>query len=177
MDKFLVKRPRSDTGENVEALPEESCASQNHELEESDRVCLTLVLDVTRLILQQGWPFHGQHEMDPLNKGNFLELAEFIASGNPEIAKVVSLNAPFYNQMTSPLVQKQMANACSVETVLAIVRDIAFTLLVYESRDKPTDEVGVILRYVNKLGEVIERFIGTVDVAEISSIHYTCNCK
>lgn len=169
MDKFLVKRPRSDTGENVEALPEESCASQNHELEESDRVCLTLVLDVTRLILQQGWPFHGQHEMDPLNKGNFLELAEFIASGNPEIAKVVSLNAPFYNQMTSPLVQKQMANACSVETVLAIVRDIAFTLLVYESRDKPTDEVGVILRYVNKLGEVIERFIGTVDVAEISS--------
>ncbi|XP_042446337.1 zinc finger MYM-type protein 1-like [Zingiber officinale] len=87
----------------------------------------------------------------------------------PEVVAVVGMNAPGNNQMIAPKIQKQLVNACAVETtnaILADLRDRWLTLLLDEARDcSVKEQMVVVIRYVNKHGEVIERFIAVVHVA------------
>ncbi|XP_042003687.1 zinc finger MYM-type protein 1-like [Salvia splendens] len=80
--------------------------------------------------------------------------------------------------MNSPRIQKELANACASEVTLAIVNDIGdkvFTLLVDEARNiSMKEQMGVVLRYVNNEGYVIERFIGIVHVTDTFS--HTLKC-
>ncbi|XP_042415068.1 uncharacterized protein LOC122004213 [Zingiber officinale] len=59
------------------------------------------------------------------------------------------------------------------EITLAIINDIEdkfFSLMVYEARDSSVKEhMGVVLRFVNKKGCVIERFLAVVHVPDTSS--------
>ena len=77
-------------------------------------------------------------------------------------------NAPGNDQMTSPCIQKEMINSIAVETTNAIVREIGnslFSILVDEARDTSIKEqMTIVLRYVNKRGEVIEHFLGVTHV-------------
>ncbi|XP_065860264.1 uncharacterized protein [Euphorbia lathyris] len=135
---------------------------------------LTASLDVIRFLLRQGLCFHGYDESSTsFNKGNFLELLEWYTSKNKYVGKVVGINAPQNNLMTCTSIQKEMTNACAVETTLLVLNDISdkcFTILVDESRDSSMKEkMAVVLRYVNKCGEVIERLLGVVHVKETSS--------
>ena len=61
---------------------------------------------------------------------------------------------------------------CS-ETTLAIIEDVGdgfISLMVDESRDNSVKEqMAVVLRYVNKHGQVIERFIGVEHVTNTCS--------
>ena len=70
--------------------------------------------------------------------------------------------------MTSPDIQKEIANAAVVETVNAIIKDIGdslFAIIVDESRDMSTKEqLAIALRYVDKLGHVNKRFLGITHV-------------
>ncbi|XP_042465740.1 uncharacterized protein LOC122048212 [Zingiber officinale] len=79
------------------------------------------------------------------------------------------MNAPGNNQMIAPKIQKQLVNACAVETTNAILADLGnrwFTLLLDEARDcSVKEQMPVVIRYVNKYGEVIERFMAIVHVA------------
>ncbi|XP_042396954.1 uncharacterized protein LOC121987121 [Zingiber officinale] len=79
------------------------------------------------------------------------------------------MNAPRNNQMIAPKIQKQLVNACAVETTNAILADLGdrwFTLLLDEARGYSVKEqMTVVIRYVNKHGEVIERFMAVVHVA------------
>ncbi|XP_042443829.1 zinc finger MYM-type protein 1-like [Zingiber officinale] len=79
------------------------------------------------------------------------------------------MNAPGNNQMIAPKIQKQLVNACAVETTNAILADLGdrwFTLLLDEARDcSVKEQMAVVIRYVNKHGEVIERFMDVVHVA------------
>ncbi|XP_042412971.1 zinc finger MYM-type protein 1-like [Zingiber officinale] len=79
------------------------------------------------------------------------------------------MNAPGNNQMIAPKIQKQLVNACAVETtnaILAYLGDRWFTLLLDEARDCSVKEkMAVVIRYVNKHGEVIELFMAVVHVA------------
>ncbi|XP_041995749.1 uncharacterized protein LOC121745871 [Salvia splendens] len=88
-----------------------------------------------------------------------------------EVAYRVRLTASL--DMTSPRIQKELANACASEVTLAIVKDIGdrvFTILVDEARDVSLKEqMGVVLRYVNSEGYVIERFLGIVHVTDTCS--------
>ncbi|XP_042446656.1 zinc finger MYM-type protein 1-like [Zingiber officinale] len=103
------------------------------------------------------------------NRGNFLELLKWYSSECPEVAPVVGINAPGNNQMIAPKIQKQLVNACAVETTNDILDDLGdrwFTLLLDEARDcSVKEQMAVVIRYVNKYGEVIERFITVVHVA------------
>ncbi|XP_042067316.1 zinc finger MYM-type protein 1-like [Salvia splendens] len=102
--------------------------------EKEYRIRLTATVDVVRFLLIQGLPFRGHDESSTsLNKCNFLELLEWYGLRNDEVGKVILKNAPGNNQMTSPSVQKDMANACAVETTE--LGDRHFSILVDESRD------------------------------------------
>ena len=76
--------------------------------------------------------------------------------------------------MTSPPIQKDMVNSCAVETTLAILADLGdrlFSILVDEARDcSVKQQMAVVIRYVNKHGQVVERFLGLVHVRETSAI-------
>ncbi|XP_042407253.1 zinc finger MYM-type protein 1-like [Zingiber officinale] len=115
-------------------------------------------------------PFRGHDESSTSsNRGNFLELLKWYSSECPEVVAVVGMNAPGNNQMIAPKIQKQLVNACAVETTNAILADLGdrwFTLLLDEARDcSVKEQMTVVIRYVNKHGEVIERFIAVVHVA------------
>ncbi|XP_042465980.1 zinc finger MYM-type protein 1-like [Zingiber officinale] len=149
---------------------EYSFSSGKHELEVAYRKRLTSILKVIRFLLLQGLPFRGHDESSTSsNRGNFLELLKWYSSECPEVAAVVGMNAPGNNQMIAPKIQKQLVNACAVETtnaILAYLGDRWFTLLLDEARDcSVKEQMTVVIRYVNKHGEVIERFMVVVYVA------------
>ncbi|XP_019239589.1 PREDICTED: zinc finger MYM-type protein 1-like [Nicotiana attenuata] len=70
--------------------------------------------------------------------------------------------------MTSPDIQKNIVNSCAKETVKAIIEDLNgdfFGILVHESKDvSHKEQMALVLRYVNKECELIERFLGLVHV-------------
>ncbi|XP_042450675.1 zinc finger MYM-type protein 1-like [Zingiber officinale] len=149
--------------------------ARGHGMEVAYRTRLMTILDVTRFLLKQGLPFHGHDEsLSSSNKGNFLELIEWYTQRNDEVAKTMNENAPGNNQMKSPTVQKDLTRACAAEVTNFILNDIKdniFSLMVDECRDILVKEhMGVILRYVNKNGCVIERFLAIVHVSDTSAI-------
>ena len=83
-------------------------------------------------------------------------------------------NAPENLKLTSPKIQKDIINACVVETIDVIIKDmgdVVFSILVDESRDASIKEQMVIMfRYVDKKGYVIERFIGIEHVPNTTTI-------
>ncbi|XP_042467684.1 uncharacterized protein LOC122050882 [Zingiber officinale] len=140
---------------------EYSFSSRKHELEITYRKRLTSILKVIRFLLLQGLPFQGHDESSTSsNRENFLELLKWYSSDCSELAAVVGMNAPGNNQMIAPKIQKQLVNVCAVETANAILADLGdrwFTLLLDEARDcSVKEQMTVVIRYVNKHGEVIE---------------------
>ena len=75
--------------------------------------------------------------------------------------------------MICPTIQKDIVEACAKETTKAIIEDLDgdyFGILVDESNDvSHKEQMALILRYVNKSGMVIERFLGIVHVNDTSS--------
>ena len=101
-------------------------------------------MDCICFLKWQGLAFHGLDESkDSNNQGIFLELLWFLGKQNEEINKVVLENAPKNHQMTSPDIQKEIANAAAVETINVIIKDIGdplFAIIVDESSDMSTKE-------------------------------------
>ncbi|KAH9751300.1 TTF-type domain-containing protein [Citrus sinensis] len=139
------------------------------------RIRLFASIDVVRLLLEQGLAFRGHDESDnSSNQGNYLRILRFLADHNEDIKKVTLKNAPGNNMLTAPSIQKDIVRACSIETTNAIIRDVGdalFSVLVDESRDASMKEqMAVVLRYVDKNGSVIERFIGLKHVTSTTAI-------
>jgi hypothetical protein len=92
---------------------------------------------------------------------------------NPAVAKVVGPNAPGNNQLTSPKIQKAIAECFAKEILHSILEEIGhdvFCLLVDESRDVAgKEQMAVVLRYVGKCGKIKERLVGLVHVKETTS--------
>ncbi|XP_042051650.1 zinc finger MYM-type protein 1-like [Salvia splendens] len=113
--------------------------SNTREMEVAYRIRLTVSLNMTRFLLKQGLSFRGHDESSSSsNRGNFLELLQWFSELNDDVSKTLFTNAPANNQMNSPQIQKELANACASEVTHAIVNDIGdkvFTLLVDEARD------------------------------------------
>ncbi|XP_031284984.1 zinc finger MYM-type protein 1-like [Pistacia vera] len=77
--------------------------------------------------------------------------------------------------MTAPNIQRELTSVCTHLTTKKIIAEIVrdkqpFSLLVDESRDVAVKEqMAIVFRYVDKIGCVIERFIGVVHVKNTST--------
>ncbi|CAN1289848.1 Zinc finger MYM-type protein 1 [Linum perenne] len=129
------------------------------------RIRLEASIDCVTWLLHNGLALRGHDESESsTSKGNFLELLQFHVRGRDHIESVVLKNAPKNLLMTSPDVQRDIVNAIATETTKAIINDIGddlFTILVDEARDVSVKEqMAIVLRYVNKEGSIVERFLG-----------------
>ncbi|XP_050124090.1 uncharacterized protein LOC126601424 [Malus sylvestris] len=147
---------------------------QTDEARNNYHTLLRASLECTRWLLGQGLPFRGHDEsLKSSNRGNYLELMHFLSKHNEQVRKVVFENAPKNLKYTSSDIQKDLVHACAIETINAITKDMEgefFSLLVDGSRDSSTKEqMAVVLRYVNKKGEAIEKFLGVQHVFSTTS--------
>ncbi|XP_062075021.1 uncharacterized protein LOC133779035 [Humulus lupulus] len=125
--------------------------------------------------VSNGLAFRGHDEsQESNNQCNFLELLTFLADHNEEVRAVALKNAHENLKLTSPKIQKDIVNACAMETINVIIRDmgdVIFSILVYESRDVSIKEQMVVMfRYVDKRGCVIELFINIEHVHNTTAI-------
>ncbi|KAL4626448.1 hypothetical protein ACB092_05G096900 [Castanea dentata] len=128
--------------------------------------------------LFRGLAFRGHDEsQSSSDKGNFLELLQFLGDHNESINEVMQ-NTWKNCKLTHPDIQKDMVNAIARETSKAIIEDLGngfFSILVDESRDiSVKEQMALVLRYVNKQGIIIERFLGIVHVASTTALSLKC---
>ncbi|XP_070672078.1 uncharacterized protein [Malus domestica] len=122
-----------------------------------------------------GFSFHGHDESDTSNnRGNYLELLQFLADHDEKIKAVVLDKAPGNLKLIAHSIQKDLVHSCSIETIKTIISDMKnarfFSLLVDEACDVSIKEqMAVVLRYVEKNGKVIKRFVGVQHVPDTTS--------
>ncbi|KAM3245897.1 hypothetical protein P3L10_007664 [Capsicum annuum] len=118
-------------------------------------------INVTRLLLYYGLPFRGHDESESSsNQGYFLEFLRWHGDNHPDVEKVILEKAPQNDTLTCPMIQKDIVNACAKETLKVIIVDLNgdyFGILVDESKDiSHQEQMALVLRYVDKKGEVVE---------------------
>ena len=138
------------------------------------RTRLTFSLELVRFILRLSIPYRGHKEsIDSQNRGNFLEFDEFCSVRMSDIEKAVR-NAPLNFKQTSHRTQTDLIHSCGAVTRKFIISDIGhkfFSLLIDEARDNSIKEqMAIVVRYVNELGVVVERFLGLVHVVDTKAI-------
>lgn len=83
-------------------------------------------------------------------------------------------NAPQNCQLIDHKIQKQLISCCAHETTKLIMEELGdecFAVLADESSDAyQQEQLALCLRYVNKMGEPVERFLGLVKVEDTSSL-------
>ncbi|XP_024990595.1 zinc finger MYM-type protein 1-like [Cynara cardunculus var. scolymus] len=136
---------------------------------------LNASVEVCRYLLENALPFRGNDESEKsMYKGLFLGTLKLIRRTNGEIEKVILQNAPKNNQLTSPKNQKDLVTCFGEEVLKGVIREIGddvFALLVDESSDvSRKEQIAVVLRFVDKVGVVQERFVGIVHVMDTSAV-------
>uniref|UniRef100_A0A7N2LFT8 Zinc finger MYM-type protein 1-like n=1 Tax=Quercus lobata TaxID=97700 RepID=A0A7N2LFT8_QUELO len=127
------------------------------------QVQLNAIVDCIRFFLCRGLAFRGHDESQgSSDKRNFLELLQFLGDHNESINEVLQ-TTPKNCKLTHSDIQKDIVNAIARETSKAIIKDLDngfFSILVDESHDiSMKEQMSFVLRYVNKKGIIIERFL------------------
>ncbi|KAI5397862.1 hypothetical protein KIW84_063616 [Lathyrus oleraceus] len=147
---------------------------QFNQVKEDYQIHLTGIIDCIRYLLAQGLAFRGNDEsISSRNKGNFLELMNFLVNHNEDIYKVwkkIRGNL----KLTSPDIQKDIVKVTATVTTQVILDDLGddlFSILIDESRDiSVKEQMIVVICYVNNEGKVIECFLGVVHVSSTSAL-------
>ncbi|XP_020420297.1 zinc finger MYM-type protein 1-like [Prunus persica] len=138
------------------------------------RRCLIASIKCTKFLLRQGLSFRENDESaTSSNRGNYLELLQFLADNDEKVKEVVLQNAPGNLKLVAPKIQKDIVNACAGETldvIMSGLKDRFFSILVDEARDiSVKEQMAMMLRYVDDKGHVIERFVGVQHVTDTTS--------
>ncbi|XP_008241196.1 PREDICTED: zinc finger MYM-type protein 1-like [Prunus mume] len=136
--------------------------------------CLNASIKCTKVLLQQGLAFRGHDEsVTSSNRGNYLELLQFLANNDDKVKEVVMENAPGNLKLLAPCIQKEIVNSCALETLDVVMdglKDRFFSILVDEARNVSVKEqMAMVLRYVDNKGHVIEIFMGIQHVTDTTS--------
>ncbi|CAN6586651.1 unnamed protein product [Malus baccata var. baccata] len=98
---------------------------QTDEARNNYHTLLSASLECTRWLLGQGLPFRGHDEsLKSSNRGNYLELMQFLSNHNEQVRKVVFENAPKNLKYISSDIKKDLVLACAIETINAITKDM-----------------------------------------------------
>ncbi|KAM0871992.1 hypothetical protein ACQ4PT_039030 [Festuca glaucescens] len=152
-----------------------SLASSNSQYKALYLQRLTWTLKCLRFLLHQGLAFRGHDESeDSLNKGNFLELLNWLAGNFEEVNKVVLNNAPQNCRMTHHDIQHELIKCCARETTKLLIEELdggQFAILADESSDVyQNEQLAVCLRYVDKKGMAVVRLLGLAHVEDTTSL-------
>jgi len=128
-----------------------------------------------RFLLHQGLAFRGHDESkNSLNKGNFLEHLNWLAGNFEEVDRVVLKNAPQNCKMTHHDIQHELIKCCAQETTKLVIEELDgghFAILADESSDVyQNEQLAVCLRYVDKKGRAVVRFLGLAHVEDTTSL-------
>ncbi|XP_077214579.1 uncharacterized protein LOC143849455 [Tasmannia lanceolata] len=87
---------------------------------------------------------------------------------NKDIKRVCVEKCPGNLKLVTSDIQKDIVSACAIETTNSIIKylgDSLFSILVNEARDVSNKEqMAVVIRYVDKLGHVVEHLVGITHV-------------
>ncbi|CAL8152371.1 unnamed protein product [Prunus armeniaca] len=119
--------------------------------------------DQARIYIATRSSFRGHDESETSsNRGNYVELLQFLADHDEKVRAVVFENGPRNLKYIAPNIQKELVNSCATETIDAIISDMDnsfFSILVDESRDVSIrEQMAVVLRYVNKKGQILREY-------------------
>ncbi|XP_028100922.1 zinc finger MYM-type protein 1-like [Camellia sinensis] len=139
------------------------------------RICLNASVDCVKFLLRQGLAFCGHDEYESSsNQGNFFELLKFLADHNEDVKVVALSNAPQNLKLASPDIQKDIVNVAAFETINVIIRDhgdTLFSILIDETCDiSIKEQMAVVIQYVDKKSQVIDRFLGIEYVANTNAL-------
>ena len=91
----------------------------------NNRLQLKVSIDVVRVLALQGIAFRGRNESSTsINRGNFLEILDVVASYDKKVAKVI-VKAPKNATYTSPQIQKEILHVFSTKVMNAIHEEIS----------------------------------------------------
>ena len=86
---------------------------------------LTYSLQCLKFLLRQGLACRGHDESEnSLNRGNFLELLDWLGENFEEVGKVILKNAPKNCKLTAPKIQRDIINSCAKETTRLTMEDL-----------------------------------------------------
>ncbi|KAJ9541078.1 hypothetical protein OSB04_027584 [Centaurea solstitialis] len=139
------------------------------------KIYLDASIDCLRFLLRQGIAFRDHVECETSsNRGNFVELLQFLANHNKSIEAATFNNVAESLKLTSSDFQKAILNAVAAETMELVRSDIGddfFSVHIDECYDVSIEEqMSVVVRYVDKKGHIIERFLGIEHVPDATSI-------
>ncbi|XP_049388127.1 uncharacterized protein LOC125852440 [Solanum stenotomum] len=148
---------------------------QSNQIKHGYYIRLSVSVDVVRLLITQGLAFRGHDESkSSLSRGNFLHILSWYAKRCDKISDYVLEHASQNDQMTSPIIQKDIVTACKIETVKAILEELNgdyFVLLVDESFDiSRKEQMAIVLRYVDRMGFVMVRLIDIIHIQDTSAL-------
>lgn len=171
-DNFAACLSRQKEAAQVDFRMADACKmtwKANKLRQDRNRARLNTSIDCVRWLARQALAFRGNDESETSkNRGNFLELVKFVAGHNPKIAANVLRNAPQNNMYISPGIQNDIIRAFASRTLSAILSDVGdskYCIMLDESSDvSGKEQLAVMIRYVNRLGVVVEAFLGLVHV-------------
>ena len=129
----------------------DSCASlinsQHKKTFLENRSYLTSIIETIIWLAKQGLAFRGHNESESSNnKGNFLELTEYLSKYKPKMR--ISMEKSF--NYLSPTIQNDLIGIISKEVVKIILPKNYFSIMVDETMDiAKHEQVAICLRYLD----------------------------
>lgn len=137
-----------------------------------NRKLLTYLIDTTVFLGKQELAFRGHDESnESLNLGNFMELFNVLIKNDVEILEHLKKIGNVFKGISKTIQNDLIACISEYLSELSINEEIKSAKFFGVQVDDTTDIVeksqcAVSVRYVNKIGEVKERFLGFFDVNE-----------
>ncbi|KAK9733108.1 hypothetical protein RND81_04G044000 [Saponaria officinalis] len=146
------------------------------EIIERNRLKLKVSIVVVRWLTFQHCAFRGHDEsVGSLNRGNFLEFIQAIASFSKDVEKVVLENAPGNTSYTSHQIQQEILSIYSGRIRNVIRNEIGdqkYCIIVDETKDvSKREQMTVVLRLVDKNGYMQERVFDLIHVKETNALY------